>query len=106
MATERQIQANRRNAQKSTGPKTPRGRAAVRLNSLKHGLNAKTLILPGENRADYKALLHSLEAEHQPTTPRERRLVMQSAKATWRLRRILHRQNHHMDLTRPVDAAH
>jgi hypothetical protein len=106
MATERQILANRRNALKSTGPKTPRGRAAVRMNSLKHGLNAKTLVLPGESRAEYKTLLRSLEAEHQPTTPRERRLVTESANALWRARRILRRKNHHVDLTRPVDATY
>jgi hypothetical protein len=106
MATERQILANRRNALKSTGPKTPRGRAVVRMNSLKHGLNAKTLILPGESRADYKALLHKLESVHQPTTPRERKLVIESAKALWRARRILRRKNHYMNLARPVDAAH
>jgi len=41
MATDRQIAANRKNAQKSTGPKTPEGRAAVRLNGVKHGLTAK-----------------------------------------------------------------
>jgi hypothetical protein len=106
MATERQILANRRNALKSTGPKTPRGRAAVRLNSLKHGLNARILILPGESRAEYKALLHALEAEHQPSTPRERKLVIESAKALWRARRILRRKNHYVDLARPVDAPH
>jgi hypothetical protein len=104
MATARQIQANRRNAQKSTGPKTARGRAAVRWNGLKHGLNARTLILPGEDRADFKALLHSLQAEHQPATPRERKLVIESAKALWRARRIL-RKYHYVDLPRPVDAA-
>src|SRR5579859_4888669 len=105
MATERQIQANRRNAQKSTGPKTPQGRAIVRWNGLKHGLNARTLILPGENRADFEALVHWLQAEHQPSTPRELQLVIEAAKATWRARRIL-RNNHHVDLPRPVDAAH
>jgi hypothetical protein len=105
MATARQIRANRRNAKKSTGPKTARGRAAVRWNSLKHGLTARTLILPGESRADFKALLRALQAEHQPTTPRERQLVIESAKATWRARRIL-RNNHNVDLARPVDAAH
>src|SRR6202011_5720747 len=105
MATARQIRANRRNAKKSTGPKTARGRAVVRWNGLKHGLNARTLILPGENQAEFKALLRSLQAEHQPTTPRERKLVLESAKATWRARRIL-RNNHHVDLPRPVNAAH
>jgi hypothetical protein len=105
MATARQIQANRRNAQKRTGPKTARGRAAVRWNGLKHGLNARTLILPGEDPADYEALLHSLQAEHQPATPRERKLILDSAKALWRARRIL-RKYHYVDLPRPVDAAY
>jgi hypothetical protein len=104
MATARQIEANRRNAQKSTGPKTVRGRAVVRWNGLKHGLNARTLILPGENRADFQALLHALEAEHQPTTPRQRKLVKESAEAIWRAGRIL-RNHHYVDLPRPVDAA-
>ena len=48
MATEKQIAANRLNAQKSTGPKTPEGRAAVRLNGVKHGLTAETLVLPAK----------------------------------------------------------
>jgi len=44
MATEKQFEANRQNAQKSTGPKTPEGRAAVRLNGVKHGLTAETIV--------------------------------------------------------------
>jgi hypothetical protein len=42
MASEQQVQANRINAQSTTGPKTPEGRAAVRLNGIKHGLTAST----------------------------------------------------------------
>ena len=45
MATEKQFEANRLNAQKSTGPRTPEGRAAVRLNGVKHGLTAETIVL-------------------------------------------------------------
>ena len=52
MSSEQQIEANRLNAQKSTGPATPEGRAAVSLNGLKYGLYAKTLILPGEEVLD------------------------------------------------------
>ena len=77
MATEKQTAANRLNAQKSTGPRTPEGRAAVRLNGVTHGLTAKTLVLKGESEDDFKALFESLESEHEPTTPTEETLVAQ-----------------------------
>jgi hypothetical protein len=88
MATEKQTAANRLNAQKSTGPRTPEGRAAVRLNGVTHGLTAETLVLNGESEDDFKALFDSLEAEHQPTTPTEEILVADLAMATWRRRRL------------------
>ena len=90
MATDKQIAANRQNAQKSTGPKTPEGRAAVRLNGVKHGLFAETLVLKGESESDFNALIESYEAEHAPATPTEEALVQQLAMATWRLRRLYH----------------
>jgi len=90
MATDRQIEANRTNAQKSTGPKTPEGRAAVRLNGVKHGLTAATLVLPGEKESDFESLLTDFESEHQPATPTEEALVRQMAMAQWRLRRLYH----------------
>jgi hypothetical protein len=88
MSTEKQIAANRLNAQKSTGPRTPEGRAAVRLNGVTHGLTAKTLVLKGESEDDFKAIFESLEAEYEPETPTEETLVAQLAMATWRLRRV------------------
>ena len=90
MATEKQIAANRENAQKSTGPKTPEGRAAVRLNGIKHGLTASALVLAGESESDFENLLDSMQAEHQPSTATEEALVTQIAMATWRLRRLHH----------------
>ena len=48
MASEEQNRANHQNAQKSTGPKTPEGKAAVHLNATKHGLLSKEILLPGE----------------------------------------------------------
>ena len=92
MATEKQTAANRLNAQKSTGPKTQQGRAAVRLNGVKHGLTAETIVLKGESEADFTNLLGSLEAEHDPGTPTEEALVVQLAMATWRLRRLYHQE--------------
>jgi hypothetical protein len=91
MATDKQIAANRLNALKSTGPKTPEGRVAVRLNGVKHGLYAETLVLlPGESESDFTALLGSYEAEHQPATPTEEALVQQLTMAMWRLLRLYH----------------
>jgi hypothetical protein len=100
MATKAQIAANRKNAQKSTGPKTPEGRNAVRLNGLKHGLTSKILVLPGESLSDFENLLDSLEAEHQPATPTEVILVRQMAMASWRLNRILHMEASHYHIRR------
>jgi hypothetical protein len=92
VATEKQFEANRQNAQKSTGPRTPEGRAAVRLNGVKHGLNAETIVLKGESEADFTAMLESFEAEHDPATPTEEALVVQLALANWRLRRLYHQE--------------
>ena len=52
MATEKQIQANRNNAKKSTGPRTEQGKAASSQNALKHGLLARDAVLPGEDPAE------------------------------------------------------
>jgi hypothetical protein len=90
VSTDKQIAANRLNALKSTGPKTPEGRAAVRLNGVKHGLHAQTLVLKGESESDFAALLECYEAEYAPATPTEEALVQQIAMATWRLRRLYH----------------
>ena len=92
MATDKQTAANRLNAQKRRGPKTPEGRAAVRLNGVTHGLTAETIVLKGENEADFTNLLGSLEAEHDPGTPTEEALVVQLALANWRLRRLYHQE--------------
>jgi len=88
MPSKRQIEANKKNAQLSTGPRTPEGRAAIRLNGVKHGLTAQTLVLPGESKTEFENLLAALEAEHQPATPTEQILVAQLAMATWRMRRF------------------
>ena len=54
MSTEKQIAANRRNAARSTGPRTQSGKARSRFNALKHGCRAKLPILPGEDPAVYQ----------------------------------------------------
>ena len=88
MLSERQIEANRQNAQHSTGPTTPEGRAAVRLNGLKHGLCAETVVVPGEDPAAFEAMLDAYRVEYQPATPSAEFLVRQVAMADWRLLRL------------------
>ena len=88
MASEKQISANRRNAQKSTGPKTPEGKAAVRLNATKHGLLSKEALLPGEDGAALEELADRLRAELRPAGELESLLVERIVAAHWRLRRL------------------
>jgi hypothetical protein len=89
MATQKQIEANRRNAQRSTGPKTPEGKAAVSRNAQKHGLASRLVVLPEENRTRFLELLAGFRSELRPATAFEESLVFQLAAAGWRLRRIV-----------------
>ena len=88
MTSEKQAQANRRNALKSTGPKTPEGKAAVRLNANKHGLRSQEVLLPGEDEEALKELDENLRAELQPLGELENLLVDGIIAAHWRLRRL------------------
>src|SRR5436305_7734194 len=88
MATTKQIEANRRNALQSTGPKTPEGKAAVRLKALRHGLRARTVVLPGENSEEFQQLCDDLEAEWKPKSRSEQFYVEQMAISQWKLTRM------------------
>jgi hypothetical protein len=89
MISQRQLAANRRNAAKSHGPKTPEGRAAVRLNALKHGFTAAEIILPTvEAEADFEAFRQAFEDKCQPVGPIEEVLVEDIVISRWRLSRI------------------
>ncbi|MEW5994450.1 MAG: hypothetical protein AB1744_08635, partial [Candidatus Zixiibacteriota bacterium] len=91
--TEKQLEANRRNAQLSTGPKTPEGKNKVKWNALKHGLLAKAVILPKsdmcENRAEFESLLRQLRKELKPVGILEEMLTEKIAVGYWRLRRAV-----------------
>jgi hypothetical protein len=87
MATQAQIDANRANSQKSTGPRTPEGRDAVRLNGLRHGLRAETAVLPIEDAAEFDNLKQQLEVELKPIGAQETILFEDIVLAAWRLRR-------------------
>ena len=81
MASQAQIDANRSNAQLSTGPKTPEGKAAVSRNALKHGFrsNIYQQVLESEDAEGYDQLLADLIAEHQPQTVTEESYVERMA---------------------------
>lgn len=87
LSTLKQIEANRRNALKSTGPATEDGKERTRLNALRHGLTAETVVLPLENADDYQAFEESVAAGYEAETAVERELVLRLASVLWRLRR-------------------
>jgi len=78
---------NRENAAKSTGPRTPEGKAASSKNRLAHGLCSSSLILYGENEADFLELRQQIHTTFDPATPEETLLADQLVAATWRLNR-------------------
>src|ERR1700758_1654241 len=88
MATKPQTAANRGNAEKSTGPRTPGGKAVSSMNGLRHGLYAGTVILPGESQADFDELRARLIAVYQPDDPVEQNLVHELAIIEWKKRRM------------------
>ena len=87
MTSLRQIESNRRNAQKSTGPKTSNGKARSSQNAVRHGLTSETVIGPLEDPADYQAFELAVTAGYDAETAVERELVLRLASLLWRLRR-------------------
>ena len=87
MTSYRQIEANRRNALKSTGPQTAAGKQSSRRNALRHGLTAETVIGALEDAEDYKAFEVAVMADYDVQSAVERELVLQLASILWRLRR-------------------
>jgi len=88
MTSQSRIDANRRNAQNSTGPTTPEGKAAVRLNALWHGAFATDPLLPGEDAAAFSQLREDLCNLYQPATQAEEFLITRLLLAAWRLQRL------------------
>src|SRR4051812_37648461 len=87
MSSFRQIQANRRNAQLSTGPITEDGKKRSRQNAVRHGLTAETVINQLEDAEDYAAFQMAVTADYDAQSAVERELVLRLASVLWRLRR-------------------
>jgi len=88
MSTLRQIEANRRNAQKSTGPTSVTGKAASSMNALKTGIHAKSLVLPSEKLADLEQLIEDYYRHHRPASPDACSFVDDLIYCEWTLRRL------------------
>lgn len=89
MATSpKQIAANRRNASKATGPRSPEGKAASRGNAVKHGALSKVVVAKGEIAGAFEALYDGLQLQFKPETALEEQLVKKLAMAFWRDRRL------------------
>ncbi len=89
MATAAQIEANRRNAQKSTGPKTERGRARARRNAITHGMTARTImpVLPQEDPKELEDRTQQAIAAMKPRNPLELDLVCRAVRLAGELDR-------------------
>ena len=87
MSSIKQIEANRRNALKSTGPTTPEGKERSRCNALRHGLTAETVIAALEDVEDYQAFEAAVISDYDAESAVERELVLRLASVLWRLRR-------------------
>jgi len=97
MSTEAQILANRRNAQKSTGPRSRQGKAAVSQNAVKHGLLTRHDVIGSESQADFELYRERMLAELSPASPMESMLAERIVSLSWRLKRAGRIQNQTID---------
>ena len=89
MTSFRQFAANRRNALRSTGPKSLEGKRISRRNAVRHGLTAETVIVGLEDTEDYRGFEAAIISDYNAETAVERELVLRLASLLWRLRRII-----------------
>jgi hypothetical protein len=94
MATQRQIEANCRNAQFSTGPRTPAGKGASSMNALQSGLDAESQFVIGEDRSDFYALQQEYFQMIRPRNPCERFQMDRMIRSEWLLRRMFRAESH------------
>src|SRR6516165_7534524 len=103
MASRKQIEANRRNAWKSTGPRTAAGRAVSSRNALRHGLTASQIIIPGESTAEFNAFYQERYESLAPVDPVGEGMVERIITCEWRLRRVYRVEAMVMNAIRPYE---
>ena len=88
MVSDKQLAANRLNATKSTGPRTPEGKAITRLNAVRDGLTGQLTIIPRDEYATWVGFSQNLTGSLNPTGPQELHVAARIVRDTWRLHRI------------------
>jgi hypothetical protein len=88
MSTEAQIEANRNNAEHSTGPRTEAGKAKSARNALRHGVYSMAKLIPGEDPEELDVLTKGILKDLNPLNTHETELVNQLIDLQWRLRRV------------------
>jgi hypothetical protein len=103
MTSLKQIEANRHNAHRSTGPTSDAGKERSRRNATRHGLTAETVVEPLEDPEEYKAFEISITSEFDAQTAVERELVLRLASVLWRLRRSTAIETALLQIARPSE---
>ena len=88
MTNQKQIDANRNNAQQSTGPKSEEGKAVVGMNAMKHGIFSKQIVIDGESQKEFQALKKEFYDQFHPSGLLESLLCDRALAAAWRLSRV------------------
>ncbi len=95
--SQKQIEANKLNAEKSTGPKTEEGKTVSKYNAMKHGLLSEEVLLEGEDEEKLEKIGKNLRAELEPHTEIELILVDRITANVWRLKRVMQMERDMMD---------
>jgi len=97
MSTSAQVIANQKNAQASTGPRTPEGKAASSQNAVKHGATASRVVLSFEEPAEFERVHTEFCRQLRPATDLEQFLIDDMVAAHWRMTRMQRIIRHHTD---------
>jgi hypothetical protein len=104
MASAAQVLANRLNAQKSTGPRTPEGKVVVSQNAVRHGLLAREAVIKGEDPGQFESYRDQMLGELAPAGQMESMLAERVVSLSWRLQRAERLQNQAFDALNEKDA--
>ena len=104
MSSHRRIISSRANGSRSTGPRTPQGRLRSSCNAIRHGLLAKSSVLPNESTENFQKVLQQYIARMAPADDVELGIVEEMVSSFWRLRRLWAIENRTLENALPGDS--